>query len=67
VSREKYIVFQVISIANYLIFRNPIRINTGALRNEIQEQLQAAGIDHGRSIRDIFVMHRPYCWVKAHF
>jgi hypothetical protein len=27
-----------------------------ALRNELQEKLWAAGIDHGRSIRDILEM-----------
>jgi hypothetical protein len=27
-----------------------------ALRNELQEKLRAAGIDHGRSIKDILAM-----------
>jgi hypothetical protein len=27
-----------------------------ALRNELQEKLRAAGIDHGRSIRDLLAM-----------
>jgi hypothetical protein len=29
-----------------------------AVRNELQEKLWAAGIDHGRSIRDILAMRK---------
>jgi hypothetical protein len=39
-----------------------------ALRNELQEKLRAAGIDHGSSIRDILAMRIvQYCRVEANF
>jgi hypothetical protein len=38
-----------------------------ALRNELQEKLRIAGIDHGSSIRDILKNNKIYWDIGAHF